>query len=124
MKKKKFAKSRKQDLEGIAIIFEQEGFSLCEINDILLGIGWQSPIEFNPNDGVVLAKENPERFIRVGDRLAIRKLDMSDEQYREICIKKAIYLYEQYPIAFEFYDELTNGLDEVERIKQKIKSKK
>ena len=122
MKRKEFEKSRKQYLEGIAKIFEQEGFSLSDINDILLGIGWQPPIEFNPNDGVILAKENPKRFMRVGDKITINKMNISEEQYIEICIKKAIYLYKQYPIAFEFYDELINGLDETEKINQKIKT--
>ncbi len=65
-----------------------------------------------PGSGVskVLSDIYPERFSNIGSNFYFRKDSDTDKKYQSICIRDAEYLYEFYPLIFEFYDEYMNGM--------------
>ena len=91
---------------------EQEG--------LLRSLGRIQHIEFETGESTKLARENPERFMKIGSKTIDRKsYGQSDEEYKKACISNAKFLYERFPLIFEFYDELMNGIVLQETIKQK-----
>ncbi len=85
--------------------------SIEEQKKILESFGW--PQHIKPRTGMAesLAMENPERFIRIGNRIVDkRKHRPIDSDYEKVCIAKAKDLFENNPLVFGFYDELEDSL--------------
>lgn len=94
--------------------------NLGQQEELLESLGRQQHIAYETGASVQLAKENPERFMRIGSKTIDRaSYGKSDEEYKKACISNAEYLYERFPIIFEFYDELMNGIVQQEDITTK-----
>lgn len=89
---------------------KMKGMSLREQEEYLESIGRKSHIEIESGQSEEESKKNPERFIKVGSQTADREECESDEEYKEMCLSDAKILYEKFPVIFEFYDELVNGI--------------
>ena len=57
-----------------------------------------------------LSEADPDRFINVGSNFYYRKPNDTIRKYNTICLNNGKYIYEHYPLIFEFYDELMNGI--------------
>ena len=64
-------------------------------------------------------QENPERFIRIGSKSVDRNKFSTLDEYNRACMSNAAYLYERFPLIFEFYDELMNGIVQAEELTPK-----
>ena len=99
----------KEELEYIA--GRMSSLTMGECCDLLESIGRREHIKY---DGKVLNRltdEEPERLKKIGSRTINREtFEGTDEEYDRECISSARYLYEYFPIIFEFYDELMNGI--------------
>lgn len=77
---------------------------------ILEMYGRKQHIPYETGRSFDLAKVNPMRFYNIGVKTFPReKFKGTSEEYIKACVSNAIYLYERFPIVFEFYDELING---------------
>lgn len=86
------------------------GMSLGDMETFLYSLGRERHLKYETGEGFRLRDENPLRFFKVGQSFYTRKPGVSDEKYRSACISNATYLYEKFPLIFEFYDELENGI--------------
>jgi hypothetical protein len=97
------------DLEEIAKKLEE--MNITEKASFLHILGRKAHIEIETGESTKLVEENPERFIKIGTRTTPKEgFEGTEEEYLKTCISDAIYLYEEFPIIFEFYDELENGI--------------
>ena len=83
--------------------------TLAEKDSYLRENGRIQHIKLNSMASRVLSAEDPGRFCNVGSYFYYRKPEDSDRKYRNICKANGEYLYELYPLIFEFYDEYANG---------------
>ena len=85
----------------------------------------QGRVQHIPEDSKLswaLSIAYPERFCNIGSYFYYRKPQDSDKKFFNICIVNGRYLYEKYPIIFEFYDEYVNGISyEEEQENQKTR---
>ena len=89
---------------GKAKTLEEQGL-------ILKSLGWRQSIKPGSGRALKLSMEDPERFIRVGNRVVDkRKHRPIDSDYEKVCIAKAKDLFENNPLVFGFYDELEDSL--------------
>lgn len=84
--------------------------TLMEKQACLLSYGRTFHIAPGSSTSKVLSDIYPERFSNIGSNFYFRKDTDTDKKYQNICIKAAEYLYEYYPLIFEFYDEYMNGI--------------
>ena len=73
-------------------------------------IGRTKHINLDNGDVLSVVQANPERFARIGSRtLDKNHYNKSNAEYYAACIRNAEFLYKEFPLLFEFYDELVNG---------------
>ena len=96
------------NLEKIAS--KMVGMNMMEMETLLYSLGRERHLKYETQAGYTLSKKEPERFFKVGKYFYVRKPGVSDAEYRRACISNATYLYERFPLIFEFYDELANGI--------------
>ena len=58
-----------------------------------------------------LSEIDPQRFLNIGANFYFHKDSDSNLKYQKICIHNAEYLYEYFPLIFEFYDEYLNSIN-------------
>ena len=99
----------------------EAGLQTCrnvgEMEDYLLENWRPQTIEYETGLSETLAEEEPDRFFSIGSRVLDRG-EFSEKEYREKAITNAKYLYERFPILFEFYDECMNKKEEKKEIKE------
>ncbi len=83
--------------------------NLSDQEKYLFAQGRERHIDATKEGAENLSKENPKLFIRVGSQVVPKEEFDTNEEYEKTCIKRAKYLYEKFPIIFEFYDELTSS---------------
>jgi len=96
--------------------------TLMEKKEYLLEQGRVQHIPEDTKLSTALSEAYPERFCNIGSYFYHRKFQDSDKKYFNICLVNGKYLYEKFPIIFEFYDEYVNGISyEEEQEKQKLR---
>ena len=96
--------------------------TLDEKEEFLLSNNRISHIPKESKLSKILSRENPKRFSKVGEFFYFRSEEDSLQKYHDICKMVGEYMFEKYPILFEFYDEYLNGYTyDEENIKQIIK---
>ena len=91
-----------QELMGYRTLAEKEMY--------LIEQGRIPHIEKDSKVSKVLSAEDPDRFCKIGSYFYYRKEEDSDRKYRNICRINGEYLYEKFPLIFEFYDEYINDI--------------
>ena len=96
--------------------------TLLSKQDYLINNGREQHIKEKSGLSWALSTIDPERFINVGSFFYYRKDSDSEKKYKKICLINGKFLYENYPLIFEFYDEWLNGYT-YENINDIIKQK-
>ena len=96
------------DLEIMAIEL-MNYHTLEEKEEYLLEKGRIAHIPKNSKLSKIISKIEEKRFYRIGDFFYCRKEEDTDQKYYKICIMNGEFLFENYPLLFEFYDEYVNG---------------
>ena len=94
-------------MEKITIEELKECDTLEDMSHMLEESGRVIHIDYNLDKAWELEDKESDRLFNVG--ACFYDGDASDKHYRKECIQDALFLYDSFPLIFEFCDELKNG---------------
>ena len=94
-------------METITLEQLKECDTLVDMSNLLENSGREVHVDYNSDKAWELEEKEPDRLFNVG--ACFYEGEETDKYYRKECIQDALFLYDSFPLIFEFCDELKNG---------------